>query len=198
MLRNDGSPKTITQLLHAWSDGDQRALVELTPIVYRELRRLAHRYMRHERRGHSLQATELVNEAYLRLVDHTRMQWQNRSHFFAVSARLMRRILVDHARRHNAKRGAGMRRVTLDEAAVVSGDPDVDFTALDDALNALERLDPRKVRVVEMRFFGGLTIDETAAALDVSPMTVRRDWNAAKLWLYRELTGRTADGLGSL
>jgi RNA polymerase sigma factor (TIGR02999 family) len=188
----------ITQLLRAWTEGDQRALNELTPAVYVELHRLAHRCMRRERRGHSLQTTALVNEAYLRLVDYTRMQWQNRAHFFAVSAQLMRRILVDHARRHNVKRGRGVRHVTLDEALVVNGDPGVDLVALDDALNALGRVDPRKVQVVEMRFFGGLSVDETAAVLKVSPVTVRRDWSSAKIWLYRTMTGRTNDELGSI
>ena len=188
----------ITQLLQAWTEGDQRALNQLTPVVYAELHRLAHRYMRRERSGHSLQTTALVNEAYMRLVDYTRMQWQNRAHFFAVCAQLMRRILVEHARRHNAKRGRGVRHVSLDEAVVVGADGDLDFVALDDALNALARVDPRKVQVVEMRFFGGLSIDETAAVLRVSPVTVRRDWNSAKVWLYRELTGRADDELGSL
>jgi RNA polymerase sigma factor (TIGR02999 family) len=195
--KRDGSAD-ITQLLRAWSEGDQRALGELTPVVYAELHRLAHRYMRGERSGHSLQTTALVNEAYLRLVGYTRMQWQNRAHFFAVSAQLMRRILVEHARRHNVKRGRGVRHISLDEAVVVSADAEVDFVALDDALNALARLDPRKVQVVEMRFFGGLSIDEIATVLKVSPVTVRRDWSSAKVWLHRELIGRTDDGLGSI
>jgi RNA polymerase sigma factor (TIGR02999 family) len=180
----------VSALLRAWSDGDHRALDALTPIVYAELRRLARRYMRRERADHSLQATALVNEAYIRLVDYKRMRWQNRAHFFAVSAQLMRRILVERARRHNFKRGRGLQHVPLDEAAVVSDDPPVDFVALDDALNALARVDPRKVQVVEMRFFGGLTVDETAVMLEISPVTVRRDWSAAKIWLYRELTGQ--------
>ncbi len=188
----------VSQLLRAWSNGDHRALDGLTPIVYAELRRLAHRYMRRERRGHSLQTTALVNEAYIRLVDYKRMQWQNRAHFFAVSAQVMRRILVEHARRHNLKRGRGVRHVSLEDAVVVSEDPGVDLVALDDALNALSRADPRKVRVVEMRFFGGLSVEETATVLKVSPVTVRRDWSSAKIWLYRELTGDTDDGLGSL
>jgi len=188
----------ISQLLRAWSDGDQLALDELTPIVYAELRRLAHRYMRGERPDHDLQTSALVNEAYIRLVDYKRMQWQNRAHFFAVSAQLMRRILVDHARRHNLKRGRGVPHVSLDEAVVVSADPGADLVALDDALNALARVDPRKVRVVEMRFFAGLSVEETALVLKVSPVTVRRDWSSAKIWLYRELTGETDDGLGSL
>jgi len=195
---NAQRPEDVTELLRAWSDGDRRALDGLTPIVYAELRRLAHRYMKRERPDHSLQATALVNEAYLRLVDCTRMQWKDRAHFFAVSAQLMRRILVDHARRHNLKRGRGVQHVSLDEAVVVSGDPGVDFVALDDALNALARVDPRKVQVVEMRFFAGLSVEETAIVLKVSPVTVRRDWSSAKIWLYRELTGETDDGPGSL
>jgi RNA polymerase sigma factor (TIGR02999 family) len=180
----------VSALLRAWSDGDHRALDALTPIVYAELRRLAHRYMRRERADHSLQATALVNEAYIRLVDYKRMRWQNRAHFFAVSAQLMRRILVERARRRNLKRGRDVQHVPLDDTAVVSNDPPVDFVALDDALNALARLDPRKVQVVEMRFFGGLTVDETAVVLEISPVTVRRDWSAAKIWLYRQLTGQ--------
>lgn len=188
----------ITELLRAWSDGDERALGELIPVIYTELRRLARRYMRRERQGHSLQPTALVNEAYLRLVDCSGIHWQNRAHFFAVSAQLMRRILVDHARRHNAKRGRGVRHVALDDAVLVSPDADVDLVALDDALNALARHDPRKSQVVEMKFFGGLSIDETAAVLNVSPVTVRRDWNSAKIWLHREMTGQADDGLGSI
>ena len=180
----------VSALLRAWSNGDQRALDALTPLVYAELRRVAHRYMRRERSDRSLQTTALVNEAYIRLVDYKRMQWQNRAHFFAVSAQLMRRILVEQARRHNIKRGRGVRHVPLDETAVVSEDRSVDFVALDDALNALARLDPRKVQVVEMRFFGGLTVEETAVVLGISPVTVRRNWSAAKVWLYRELTGQ--------
>ena len=180
----------VSALLRAWSDGDHRALDALTPVVYAELRRLAHRYMRRERADHSLQTTALVNEAYIRLVDYKRMQWQNRAHFFAVSAQLMRRILVGRARRHNIKRGRGVQHVPLDETAVVSHDPPVDFVALDDALNALARVDARKVQVVEMRFFGGLTVDETAEVLKIWSVTVRRDWSAAKIWLDRELTGQ--------
>lgn len=191
-------PNDISQLLRAWSNGDELALSELTPIVYAELRRLAHRYMRRERAGHSLQTTALVNEAYMRLVDCTRMQWQNRAHFFAVSSQLMRRILVDHARRQNLKRGGGVPHVSLDEAVVVGKQPGLDLVALDDALNALARMDERKGRVVEMRFFAGLSVDEIAAVLKVSPVTVRRDWNSAKIWLYRELSVETDDGLGSL
>jgi RNA polymerase sigma-70 factor (ECF subfamily) len=151
--------------------------------------------MRQERPGHSLQSAALVNEAYLRLVDYKRMRWQNRAHFFAVSAQLMRRILVDHARRRNQKRGGGVAHVSLDDAALVGAQPAIDFVALDDAMKALQRIDPRKVHVVEMRFFGGLSVAETAAVLRVSEVTVMRDWSTAKAWLYRELTGRTGDGL---
>ena len=182
----------VSELLRAWSGGERSALEKLTPMVYDELRRLARRYLRGERPGHSLQTTALVNEAYLRLVDYKRMQWQNRAHFFAVSAQLMRRILVEHARRHNLKRGGGVPHVALDEAAYVGGRT-ADLVALDDALNALARLDPRKVQVVEMRFFGGLSVDETAEVLKISPVTVMRDWSTAKAWLYRELSGGSGD-----
>lgn len=188
----------VSQLLRAWSDGDQSALQRLTPVVYAELRRLAHRYMKGERSGHSLQTTALVNEAYLRLVDYKRMHWQGRAHFFAVSAQLMRRILVEHARRQNMKRGAGVQRVSLEEAAMVGAHLSADLVALDEALNELARLDPRKVQVVEMRFFGGLSVDETAEVLKVSPVTVRRDWSTAKVWLYGAMTGRTGDGFAPL
>jgi len=183
----------VSTLLRAWSDGDHNALKRLTPIVYDELHRLARRYMRAERAGHSLQTTALVNEAYLRLVDYKRMQWQNRAHFFAVSAQLMRRILVEHARRHNLKRGGAAPHVSLEETAIVDAE-NTDLVALDDAMNSLARLDPRKVQVVEMRFFGGLSVEETAEVLKVSTVTVKRDWRAARTWLYRELTGRAADG----
>src|SRR6202142_1424268 len=163
----------VSTLLRAWSDGDQGALERLTPIVYDELRRLARRYMKGKRPGHSLQTTALVNEAYMRLVDYKRMQWQNRAHFFAVSAQLMRRILVEHARRQNLKRGAGMQHVSLDEAAAIGGERATALVALDDAMNELACVDPRKVQVVEMRFFGGLSVDETAEVLRISPATVR-------------------------
>jgi RNA polymerase sigma-70 factor, ECF subfamily len=183
----------VSLLLRAWSDGDRNALERMTPLVYKELHRLAHRYMARERAGHSLQTTALINEAYVRLVDYNRMQWQDRAHFFAVSAQLMRRILVDHARRHNQKRGGGVAHVSLDEAAMVSGKQPANLVALDDAMNALARLDPRKVRVVEMRFFGGLSLEETAKVLQVSAVTVKRDLRTARAWLYRELTGGTDD-----
>jgi RNA polymerase sigma factor (TIGR02999 family) len=188
------SSDQVCELLRAWSDGDASALERLTPIVYAELHRLARRYMRGERPGHSLQTTALVNEAYMRLVGYERMQWQNRAHFLAVSAQLMRRILVEHARRHNLKRGGAVPHVSLDEAAMVGGGRASDLVALDDAINALAQLDPRKARVVEMRFFGGLNVDETADVLKVSPATVMRDWSTAKAWLYRELAGGTRDG----
>ena len=188
----------ISALLRAWSDGDQSALDRLTPIVYDELHRLARRYMRRERPGHSLQTTALVNEAYMRLVDYERMHWQDRAHFFAVSAQLMRRILVEHARRHNLKRGGGLQHLSLDEVAIVGGGQDADLVELDNAMNDLARIDPRKVQVVEMRFFGGLSVEETADVLKVSTITVKRDWRAAKAWLYRELTGGSIHGLGTL
>jgi RNA polymerase sigma-70 factor, ECF subfamily len=178
----------ISSLLQAWSNGDQSALDKLTPIVYAELRRLARHYMNAERGGHTLQTTALVNEAYLKLTDCKRMRWENRAHFFAVSAQLMRRILVDHARRHNLKRGAGIAHVSLDDTAVEGGDRERDLVALDDALQALARIDARKARVVELRFFGGLNAEETAEVLKVSRITVMRDWRTARAWLYRELT----------
>ena len=197
---NDDEAKTppcgeVSGLLRAWGDGDRGALDRLTPIVYDELRRLASRYMRGERPGHSLQTTALVNEAYIRLVDYRGMRWQDRAHFFAVSAQLMRRILVDHARRHNLKRGGGVQHVSFEDTAEVGSDRAADLLALDDALDALARVDPRKVQVVEMRYFGGLSVEETADVLKVSPITVMRDWSTAKAWLYRELGGRTSDGL---
>jgi RNA polymerase sigma factor (TIGR02999 family) len=185
----------ISKLLRAWGGGDQRALERLTPIVYDELHRLARRYMKRERLGHSLQATALVHEAYMRLVDYKRIDWQDRAHFFAVSAQVMRHILVEHARRINLKRGRGVQCVSLDEVVEVGGERPSDLVALDDAMNALARVDARKSRVVEMRFFGGLSVEETAEVLKVSAVTVKRDWSTAKLWLYRELAGGVADGL---
>ena len=187
-------PDDVSALLRAWTDGDQRALAQLTPIVYGELHRLAHHYLKRERAGHSLQTTALVNEAYMRLVDYKRMHWQDRAHFLAVSAQAMRRILVDRARRRNAKRGAGVEHVSLDDTAVVSGDRSNDFVSLDDALTALAERAPRKAKVVELRFFGGLSVDETAEVLRVSPITVMREWKSAKAWLYRELTGGSENG----
>lgn len=186
-------PGDVSSLLQARSDGDQHALALLTPIVYDELRRLAHYYMKRERAGHSLQTTALVNEAYLRLLGYRRMRWQDRTHFLAVSAQAMRRILVDHARRHNAKRGARAEHGSLDAEAVICPNRSDDFGALD-ALNALAARAPRKAKVVELRFFGGLSVEETAEVLRVSPITVMREWKSAKAWLYRELTGPTANG----
>lgn len=187
-------PPDATRLLQAWAQGDQAAFEELIPLVYDELRRLAQRELRRERPGHSLQATALVNEAYLRLIDLNRIEWQNRAHFFAMAARMMRRILVDWARaRGNQKRGGGVPTVSLDEGLLVSTDPGCDLVALDDALETLGAMDPRKGQVVEMRFFGGLTVEETAAALHVSADTVMRDWRSAKAWLLRELSRSEPD-----
>lgn len=178
----------VTQLLRAWREGDKSALDKLTPIVYDDLRRLARRHLFAEREGHSLQTTALVNEAYMRLVDYRQMQWQDRAHFFAVSAQLMRRILVEHARRRNQRRGGGMRHVSLEQVPEVGSARSKDVIALDEALNELARMDPRKAQVVELRCFGGLSVAETAEALSISVPTVMRDWTTAKAWLYRELT----------
>jgi len=178
----------ITDLLLAWNQGDEQALERLMPLVHGELHRLAHRYMKGERSGHPLQTTALVNEAYLRLVDSSRVRWQNRAHFFAVSAHLMRRILVDVARaRLKRKRGGDFVLLSLDEALVVTGMASPDVIALDDALKTLATLDERKSKVVELRFFGGLNVKETAEVLGVSAITVMRDWAVAKVWLLREL-----------
>ena len=183
----------VTGLLLAWGQGDQAAFDELTPLVYDELRRLARRHLRGERPDHSLRATALANEAYLRLVDVTKVQWRDRTHFFAMASRMMRRVLVDAARARKAdKRGGDVARVTFDEALVVPADRGVDLVALDDALEALEASDARKARVVELRFFGGLSVQETAAELNVSTDTVTRDWNFARIWLKRELSGERA------
>jgi RNA polymerase sigma factor (TIGR02999 family) len=182
------SSHEVTQLLVAWSDGDQAALEQLTPLVYRELHRLAKGYLHQERPGHILQTTALVNEAYLRLIDWKDVHWQNRAHFFGVAARLMRRILVDFARaRHQDKRGGAACQVSLDEAAAVSVERIAEFIALDEALEQLAAIDPRRSRMVELRFFGGLSEEETAEALKVSPRTVRREWSLARAWLHREL-----------
>jgi RNA polymerase sigma factor (TIGR02999 family) len=180
--------QNITHLLKEWSDGDEEALDKLTPLVYEELRRQASRYMRRERRGHSLQTTALINEAFLRLIDAKDVHWQDRAHFFAIAANLMRRVLVDHARRRDAeKRGGSALRLTLDEALAVAKETDVDLLAIDEALDRLAKIDPKQARVVELRFFSGLTVDETAAALGVSPKTVKRDWSVARAWLCREI-----------
>lgn len=184
------SSGAVTELLRAWSDGDEGALERLLPLVEAELRRLARGYMGRERRGHTLQVTALVNEAFLRLTGARGLRWQDRAHFLGISARLMRRVLVDHARaRGNRKRGGGAQRVTLNEALLVSPEPAEELLALDRALEVLAATDPRKSRVIEMRFFGGLTVEETAEVLDVSTDTVKRDFRLAKLWLLRELEG---------
>lgn len=187
-------PVNLTALLLKWGQGDEQALERLVPLVHRQLKQIARRCMAGERAGHSLQATALVNEAYVRLIDGTAVQWQDRAHFLAVAARVMRRVLVDHARaRGNQKRGGGAARVTLDEALVVAGDSRQDFVALDDALQALAAFDERKSRVIELRFFGGLSVEETAAVLAVSRDTVMRDWRLAKAWLQREMRGAGND-----
>jgi len=182
----------VSTLLRAWSDGQPGALEQLTPFVYAELRRLAHRQMSRERAGNSLQTTALVNEAYLRLVDCSRMRWVDRAHFFAVSAQLMRRILIDNARRHNLTRGAQVKHVPIELVEVGVEGRHPDLLALDDALKSLAQFDPRKAQVVELRFFGGLSAEETAAVLKISTITVLRDWNTAKAWLYRELTATSS------
>lgn len=178
----------LSSLLRAWNSGDESALDKLMPLVYDELHHLAHWHMARERAGHTLQTTALVNEAYLRLIDTDQIQWQDRAHFFAIAAKMMRRILVDLARsRGYQKRGGNARKVTLDEALLASPEPDEELLRLDDALNALSEFDPRKARVVELRYFGGLSVEETAEVLQVSAITVIRDWNMAKLWLLEEL-----------
>ena len=184
--------RELTDLLKAWSQGDQDALDKLTPRVYAELHRLAGIYMAGERRpNHPLQATALINEAFVRLIDWKNVRWQSRAHFFGVAAQVMRRILVDFARSRNyARRGGGTQRVSLDEAITIHEDRSAELIALDDALKSLAEIDPRKSQVVELRFFGGLSAEETAEALKVSPRTVEREWNLARAWLYRELRGK--------
>jgi RNA polymerase sigma factor (TIGR02999 family) len=184
------SSHEVTQLLRAWTAGDQDALEKLTPLVYEQLHRVAQRYMAGQRPGHTLQTTALVNEVYLRLVDCSRVNWQDRAHFLAVSAQLMRRILIDFARsRGYQKRGAGVVHLSMEDAPSVSNEPDADIVALDDALKALAEVDGRKSKIVELRFFGGLSIEETAEVLKVSTETVVRDWRLARAWLLRELSG---------
>lgn len=185
-------PKDITHLLVAWSDGDESALEQLAPLIHAELHRLAHNYMRREQPGHLLQTSALINEAYIRLIDWKNVRWQNRAHFFGVAAQLMRRILVDFAReKQYQKRGGGALQVSLSEAASFVLQRGVDFVALDEALTALGNIDPRKVRVVELRFFAGLSVNEVAELLQVSEETVLRDWRLAKVWLLRHLQGET-------
>ena len=182
----------VTELLVAWSRGNQEALDQLIPLVHGELRRLARRHMARQRKGHTLQPSALVNEAYMRLIDLSRVQWQDRAHFFAMSSRLMRRILVDHARaRQSLKRGAGAPQVSFDETLAIPAERAVDLVKLDDALQELAVVDARKSEVIEMRFFGGLSVEETAEALKVSPDTVMRDWKLAKAWLLRQMRGRS-------
>lgn len=183
------APEEMSQLLRDWSNGDQSALDKVMPVVYEELRRLAHHYMRRERPGHTLQTTALVNEAYMRLADYKKMRWQSRAHFFAVAAQVMRRILVEQARSKNfAKRGGGAEKISLDETAVISAGRSAEVVAVDEALTELESWDPRKGKIVELRFFGGLSIEETAQVLKVSPTTVQREWRSAKAWLYKAIS----------
>jgi len=184
----DSAPPTITQLLVEWSEGDRAALDRLMPLVYGELRRLARSYLRRERPDHTLQPTALVHEAYMRLVDQHSVSWQNRAHFFGIASQMMRRILVNHAlARATAKRGGHAEKLALDEATVVDGERQIDLVVLDDALKELEAADARQCRIVELRFFGGLSIEETAEVLKLSPATVKREWNTAKLWLRRRI-----------
>lgn len=184
----------VTQLLAAWGTGDKSALDKLLPLVHAELRRIARRQMSQERDGHTLQATALVNEAYLRLAGQDRFEWQNRTHFFAVCAQVMRHVLIDHARAHaRNKRGGGAVQVSLAEAAAFAGQPAEHFLALDEALRFLENVDPQKSRIVELRYFGGLSIEETAEVMNISPRTVRREWQRSKAWLYRLITEGTTD-----
>lgn len=184
-----GTPSTheVTELLQAWGAGDREALERLTPIVHAELHRIAKRYISRERQGHTLQTSALVNEAYIRLIDWKNVQWQNRAHFFGVSAQLMRRILVDFARRRPHLKNMEIRHVAIDEAIVVPAERDADLVALDEALTTLALMDERKARIVELRFFGGLSFEETAEVLKLSKITIVREWNKAKVWLFREL-----------
>ena len=180
-------PQELTEILRRWSDGDAEALEELTPAVYAELHKIAKRYMKREREGHTLQTTALVNEAYVRLIDWKNAKWQNRAHFFGVSAQLMRRILVDFARKRPSKKVAPVRQVSLEEAFIVSDEKDADLVALDEALTELAKFDERKARIVELKFFGGLNVEETAEVIGVSAVTVMREWQKAKAWLYLQL-----------
>lgn len=185
-------PREVTQLLQGWRGGDRNALDALVPLVYKELRRLAHFQLRDERQDHTLQSAALVNEAYVRLVGLKTPQWESRTHFFAIAAQLMRQILVDYARRHgSAKRGGSVCKLSLDDAMVVSRRKALDVVALDDALQELARIDARQSRVVELRFFGGLTLEEISTALEIGPATVQRDWVSARAWLYREISRKS-------
>src|ERR1044072_9455668 len=186
---DSSSPNSVTQLLVAWSDGDQSARDQLISVVYEELHQLAHRYMKRESPGHTLQTSALVNEAFVRLVDQKNVRWQNRAHFFGIAAQMMRRIQVDYARSRNyARRGGGAAQISLDEALIVSDERSAEVVNVHEALERLAELDARKSQIVELRFFGGLSIDETAVVLSVSPGTVMRDWTLAKAWLRREMT----------
>jgi RNA polymerase sigma factor (TIGR02999 family) len=186
---SENRPHEVTAMLLDWSKGDREALSRLMPMVYDELRRIARRYLRREREGHTLQTTALVHEAYFRLIDQQRVSWQNRSHFFGIAAQMMRRILVDYARGQQAeKRGGEVAKLSLDEAIEIADQREVDLIALDDALDALAQLDEQQSRIVELRFFGGLTVEETAEVVGASPATVKRDWSMAKAWLLRELS----------
>ena len=187
------SPHEITQLLDEWSKGNQTALDKLYPLVDDELHRMARRYMNRERQGHTLQTTALINEAYVRLVDQKHVHWENRAHFFAISAQIMRRILIDHARRYAyEKRGGGAKKVSLDETAIIEDGPASELLLLDEALNRLAEVDPRRSQVVELRYFGGLNNEEISGVLKISENTVTRDWNMARAWLYQELSGSVA------
>jgi len=187
------SAHEVTELLQAWSAGDREALERLTPIVHAELHRIAKRYISRERPGHTLQTTALVNEAYVRLIDWKNVRWQNRAHFFGVSAQLMRRILVDFARRRPHLKNVEIRHVAIDEAFIVPAQRDADLVALDEALTALAEIDERKARIVELRFFGGLSFEEAAEVMNLSKITIVREWNKAKVWLFRELSLKAGD-----
>ena len=186
-----GPAPDVTQLLVSWSHGDQAALERLMPLVYGELRRLASAYLRHERSNHTLQSTALVHEAFMRLVNQRDVQWRNRAHFFGIAAQMIRRILVDYARsQHRKKRGSGAVKLALDDAVVAPQEPgpDLDLLALNDALDQLSQLDPRQSRIVELRFFAGLSLEETAEVMNLSPSSIKREWNTARAWLFREMT----------
>mgnify|MGYP003576296539 CR=1 FL=1 len=187
-------PEEITQLLLSWSNGDDAALEQLIPLVYPELKRVARRYMGRESPGHTLQTSALINEAYLQLVDQQAVEWQDRAHFFRMASRVMRNILIDHARKHGyQKRGAGAIHVALDDVTIAQGSRAAELVALDDALTALAAVDPRKVELVELRFFGGLTVDETAEVMGLSSITIKREWRSAKAWLQTEISGTGSD-----
>jgi RNA polymerase sigma factor (TIGR02999 family) len=186
------SSENLTQLLVNWSNGDTQALEKLTPLVYRDLHRLAQHYLRFESPNHTLQSTALVNEAYLRLIDQRNVRWQNRAHFFGISAQLIRRILVDYARARKAgKRGGEAAKIQIDESIAAGEEQDLDLVVLDDCLKALTDVDSQQARVVELRFFAGLTVEETAEVMRISPTTVKREWRLARAWLHREIAKRT-------